>query len=263
MTIQLIKSYAQTAFGQVHYRMTPTRAGMPVVLLHQTASSSAMFEGIMRLLGENFWLFAPDTPGYGDSFDPEMSPSIPFYTEVIYATLKTLSIDKCFVFGHHTGAAIAVELAAAYPNLVRKMILSGPPLLSEAQKAQLAAGLRPLALTENGDHLLPVWQRLRGRAPQAPLNLTHRETLLTLRADRYHETYQAAFDYDFAGRLAGLTLPILVMAGEHDTLRASLEPTFALLQHGEMRVIPEAGTYLCDLQPDLVADILQSYFLRP
>ncbi|HNB50753.1 MAG TPA: alpha/beta hydrolase [Anaerolineales bacterium] len=254
------KGYANTPFGQVHYRATPKGDTTPLVLLHQTASSSAMFEGILQRLGTRCWLFAADTPGYGESFDPEPSPSIAFYAEVLHATLQAVGISTCFVFGHHTGAAIAVELAASYPGMVRKMILSGPPLLSETQKTQLAAGLRPLHLSEQGDHLLPVWQRLRGRAPHAPLELTHRETLLTLRADRYHETYQAAFDYDFAGRLAGLNLPILVMAGANDTLRASLEPTFALLQQGEMRVIPDAGTYLCDLQPDLIADILQSYF---
>ena len=59
------KGYADTNMGQIHYRMTAGREGLPVVLLHQTPSHSGMFEKLMNLANGDFQWFAPDNPGFG------------------------------------------------------------------------------------------------------------------------------------------------------------------------------------------------------
>jgi pimeloyl-ACP methyl ester carboxylesterase len=253
MSITKIRNgYADTRWGQVHYRTCG--AGRPLVLLHQTASSSAMYAAMMPLLPGR--VIALDTPGFGSSFAPDAPLTIPFCAEVLLAALHELGVSECDLFGHHTGAAIAVQIAHSAPGFVGRLILSGPPVLSDEQKTALKAGLKPFFIDEAGAHLTSVFARLRRRDPALPLETVHREALLTLNAaERAMEMYEAVFVHDFAGQLAALDLPVLVMTGEHDTLRASLEPAHALLRRGQMRLIPGGTTYVCDRDPQVVAEI--------
>ena len=43
MSTDLRKGYADTHFGQIHYRAAGSGSGLPLVLLHQTASDSVMY----------------------------------------------------------------------------------------------------------------------------------------------------------------------------------------------------------------------------
>lgn len=255
----LRKGYVDTRHGQVHYRTCG--AGPALVLLHQTASASEMYAALMPLLPGR--VIALDTPGFGQSFTPAEPLTIPWCAAVLGEALAGLEVTVCDLFGHHTGAAIAVALAHADPGRVRRLIVSGPPLLSTEQKAMLQAGLRPFSLEPDGQHLTRVWERLRRRDPELPLRVVHREALLTLAAvECAEQAYQAVFAQDFAGQLAALRQPILLLAGDHDTLRASLEPAAALVPHAEVHVLPGATSYVCDRQPEALAAVIKA-FLAP
>jgi pimeloyl-ACP methyl ester carboxylesterase len=85
--------------------------------------------------------------------------------------------------------------------------------------------------------------------------------LLALQAEeQYAAAYGAVAEHDFEGQLVALQCPVLVMAGEHDSLRASLESAYAALQQGTMREIQRADTYVCDTHPQVIANILKDFF---
>jgi pimeloyl-ACP methyl ester carboxylesterase len=224
------KGYADTPNGQVHFRQLNKVDGVPLVLFHQTASSGMMFESLMTLLADDFNTIAPDNPGFGASFPPPSLFTVQYLSDSLHAALTSLGVESCYVFGHHSGSAIAVQMAFDHPGFIKRMVLSGPPLLSVDQVNGLA------------------------------LEIVHREVLLTQSArDTAQAAYQAVFDQPFGEQLASLEIPILVMAGENDTLRASLEPAHKLLRNGEMRVISGEGPYICDTNPQAVAEILKSF----
>jgi pimeloyl-ACP methyl ester carboxylesterase len=255
------KGYADTPNGQIHYRQLKIVDGVPLVLFHQTASSGMMFEPMMTLLADSFHTFAPDNPGFGASFSPPSLFSVQYLSDSLHAALTSLAVDSCYAFGHHTGSAIAVQMAYDYPHFIKKMVLSGPPLLNETQINGLKASLKPFALAEDGSHLTQVWERIRKRDPALPLETVHREVLLTQSArDAAQGAYHAVFEQPFKAQLESLDIPILVMAGENDTLKASLEPAYQLLRNGEMRVMAGEGPYICDQNPQAVAEILKSFF---
>jgi len=255
------KGYVDTPQGQIHYRQLKNVDGLPLVLFHQTASSGMMFEQVMTLLADDFHTIAPDTPGFGASFPPPGLFTVQDLSDSLHAALTQLGVESCYVFGHHTGSALAVQMAYDHPNLIKKLVLSGPPLLSEAQINGLKASLKPFAIAEDGSHLTQVWERIRKRDSALPLETVQREVLLTQSArDAAQAAYQAVFEQPFAEQLSALEIPILVMAGENDTLRASLEPAFTLLRSGELRLIAGEGPYICDQNPRAVAEILKSYF---
>jgi pimeloyl-ACP methyl ester carboxylesterase len=256
------KGYVDTPNGQIHFRQLKKVDGIPLVLFHQTASSSLMFETLMNLLADDFHTIALDTPGFGASFSPPNLFTVSYLSDSLHAALTQLGVESCFVFGHHTGSAIGLQMAFDYPNFIKKMVLSGAPLLSETQINGLKASLKPIALTEDGSHLTQVWERIRKRDSSLPLDIVHREVLLTQSARGAAQgTYQAVFDQPIQKQLSSLDIPILLISGEHDTLRASLEPAYQLLKNGEMKVIPNQGPYICDQNPQAVADVIKEFIL--
>ncbi|MFN8433439.1 MAG: alpha/beta hydrolase [Anaerolineales bacterium] len=256
------KGYVDTPHGQIHFRQLKKVDGVPLVLLHQTASSGMMFEQMMTLLSDSFHTIAPDNPGFGASFLPPSLFTVHYLSDSLHAALTNLGVESCYVFGHHSGSAIAVQMAHDHPGFIKKMILSGAPLLSEAQINGLKASLKPFAIAEDGSHLTQVWERIRKRDLTLPLETVHREVLLTQSArEAAQGAYQAVFEQPFAEQLSALEIPILVMAGEHDTLWASLEPAFSILKNGAMKVIPNQGPYICDQNPQAVADIIKEFFV--
>jgi len=259
MTI-IRKGYADTPEGQVHFRQLNSVDGTPLVLLHQTASSGMMFEPLMTLLEDDFHTIAPDTPGFGASFTPPNLFTVQYLSDSLHAALTQLGVESCYVFGHHTGSALAVQMAFDHPGFVKRAVLSGPPLLSVDQVNGLRASLKAFGIADDGGHLIHVWDRIRKRDQSLSLEVVHREVLLTQSArDAAQGAYQAVFDQPFGKQLAALEIPILVIAGENDTLRASLEPSYKLLQNGEMQVIDGAGPYVCDTHADTVAEILRIF----
>lgn len=254
------KRYINTKYGQIHCRLSGDSSATPLVMLHQTASSSVMYEALMTALPD-FRIIAPDTPGYGMSFDPAQQATISFYAETLHGVLASLEIERCHLFGHHTGAAIAVQFAHDYPDTVEKMILSGAPYLSDEQKAALSRTLSQADIPADGSHLQKVWERITSRSLTGDVNLIQREVLQTLGASRYAETYQAVFEQDFAGLLATIQQETLIICGDQDTIRASAEPTHEALSNSDLVIISDAGTYICDENTEVVADILRGFLV--
>ena len=254
------KRYIDTASGQMHLREAGRSNPKPLLLLHQTPSSGVMFESLMGCLANEYWLIAPDLPGFGASALDGQTMSVALWANALMEMLAQLGISQCAIFGHHTGAAVAVQLASQEPGLCEKLLLSGPPLISLEVQQKLLANLPSQDMMESGEFLLAAWQRLRQKDVAAPLALALRELISSLALrDRYEEAYRAVFEQDFAGQLATIGCPILLMAGEHDSLRASLEPAVALVQTGRSILIPDAGTYICDRQPEKVAQLIREF----
>ena len=103
------KGYVDTSGGQCHYRYIEGR-GTPIVFLHQTPSSSLMFEKLMHLL-EGMNAVAIDTPGFGQSFNPIDKPMIKDYSAWLVEAINSLEINHYHLFGHHTGASIAMQIS--------------------------------------------------------------------------------------------------------------------------------------------------------
>lgn len=255
------RGYVDTDRGQVHYRCQ-AGDGPPLVLLHQTASSSAMWEAVMaRLAGRE--VVAPDTPGFGGSYDPESVPSVGYYAEVLIQALDALGLSRFHLCGHHTGACTAVELATTYPDRVLGLGLIGPVQLTQEERDEFRKHFStPFAPTADGAYLQQTWDYLAKLGADADLALHHREVVDTLRAWRGRvQAYNAVWDQDFPALLARVQCPLLLMAAEDDVLWPYLE------RAGKAR--PDAATAVLrganfepDLDPDGVAGALKDFLDR-
>ncbi|KAI1338638.1 Alpha/Beta hydrolase protein [Xylariaceae sp. FL0016] len=234
------KAYADTAQGQIHYRYTtaaPSRRH-PILFLHKSASSSLSYEPLMLLYAaRGYACFAPDMPGFGQSFDPDPDPpSIAWYVDIFLSVFAPHPAfhsagdgSGCHVFGHHSGAAIGLELAARHPAFVRSLTLQGPVILPPADRAAMrAALLDPFnAPAPDGSHLAKTWTYLvqhGGISPARELDLLQRELLDHARAWKGRlQIYGCVFGahHDGPGLLAeGVRCPLLTLCARDDVLWA-------------------------------------------
>jgi pimeloyl-ACP methyl ester carboxylesterase len=156
------KAYVDLTDGQMHYRYSVApKGGLPLVFLHQTASSSAMYQAVMEKLDGLVTMYAFDTPGFGGSFRPPKKPDVAYYVGAIIEAMKALNISRCHLFGHHTGAAIACQLAADFPAHVEKLGMIGPVQLTQADRdLWQKTAIHPMSYSALGDHLQWTWQRV-------------------------------------------------------------------------------------------------------
>ncbi|MGW2659946.1 alpha/beta fold hydrolase [Nocardia tengchongensis] len=109
----------------VFYREAGDPTRPTLVLLHGFPSSSAMFATLMRDLGDDFHLIAPDHIGFGRSAMPrvgEFDYSFDKLTEITEGLLAALGIDRFALYIHDYGAPIGLRIAAAHPERVTAII---------------------------------------------------------------------------------------------------------------------------------------------
>ncbi|MCF7530977.1 alpha/beta fold hydrolase [Pseudomonas petrae] len=96
-----------------------------ILLLHGVPSSSRMYDGLMRRLGDRFHMIAPDYPGFGNSDAP--TPEQFVYTFDHYATLighftDVVGLKRYVLFMQDYGAPVGMRLAIARPGAVTAMV---------------------------------------------------------------------------------------------------------------------------------------------
>jgi pimeloyl-ACP methyl ester carboxylesterase len=220
---------------QIHYREREGAAAT-LVALHHLPGSAAQLAPLLRAL-EGRRVLAPDLAGLGDSDPhPSAAPTIGDFAEDVATVIARCADGPVDVYGSHTGACVALALAAARPALVRRLVLDGLPLWSAGQRAELAARYAPQVAPDlNGAHLLwahnfcrdqilfwPWYDKSAAAARGTglpPARDLHRWVLEVIKAlDTFPLGYRAVFDFDVAAILPAIVQPVLCIAATADPL---------------------------------------------
>lgn len=112
---------------RLFYRYEPAqKADAPVLLLlHGWGCDSSIFHAFEDDFSRSASLLAVDFPGHGQSGEPPVPWSVTEYAEQIFALLEMLKIEKADILAHSFGGRVAILLAAAHPEKVGKMVLTG------------------------------------------------------------------------------------------------------------------------------------------
>lgn len=255
------KGYTDCSSGQIHYRRIDGD-GLPVVFLHQTASSGRMWEKIMDRLKGHSVVYALDTPGFGGSFDPpqDAMPSIGDYARWMGEAIDDLGIERCAIVGHHTGACIGLELATARPGLVDKLGLIGPVPLTKEERVEFSKHFgTPFRPDAEGKYLKDNWDYLCNLGAHVDPLLINSEMSDQLRAwwGRV-QSYNAVWDQDFLTLYKAIDIPLLIGAAPDDVLRPYLDRA-AELRPDAVLVEIDGANYEPDLDPDTLANGLKAF----
>lgn len=213
------RCYADLAHGQVHYR--EAGSGQPLLLLHQTASSSSMYERAAPYLTDRFRIICPDTPNFGLSDPLPQKPSIADYARVMTELMTVLGIDKAPVAGFHTGAHIALELAANHADRVSRAVMVGVlPVKDEAERDEWhKAIIKPWTPDWDGKFLEPNLALLQSYMDKSDGEGMWQElTQRLLAGPEYWHAYEAVLFQDTIGAAKKVAIPTLYVNPDKDML---------------------------------------------
>jgi pimeloyl-ACP methyl ester carboxylesterase len=262
--LQVERSFISVASGRIH--VAAAGAGAPVLLLHQTPRSWDEFRDVLPLLGRHYRAIAMDTVGYGDSDPlPEGQVSIERWAKAAHELLVALGVRRAAIVGHHTGGAIAVEIAAAYPEQVAALVLSASPYVDAARRAEAKAQTRAVVdeatARIDGGHLAELWSMRQAFYPPDRIDLLERFIIDALKAGpRAAEGHRVVDHYEMEKRLPLIACPTLVVAPTADPHAYPHAPKVAAAIAGSALVEIEGGMVpLPDQMPEQFADTVQRF----
>ena len=254
------RRFVDTDVGQIHVRCsraTPEAEHPPLVLLHASPASSITLVPLVEGLGQSRYCYAPDTLGFGDSGPPPVSkPEAEDYADWVLLAIDALGLDKFHLYGSHTGAHIAVELAINHPDRVKKLILDGIALFEQKEKETVLDHYAPEVSPDMiGSQLNWAWHFIRDQTIFFPyfqreaaklrnMDMANAETLHTITVDvlkalgTYHLGYRAAFRHKDRERLPLITQETLVTADLSDPLNIGAELGASLVPNSMLWLSP-------------------------
>jgi pimeloyl-ACP methyl ester carboxylesterase len=239
-------------------------AGAPIIFVGGALSDRRAVAPVAALLAPHFTVFAYDRRGLGSSGD-----TAPYAVDREVEDLEAL-IDEAggsvFVFGHSSGAVLALE-AAAHGLAITRLALYEPPFIVDdsrprppgdfaAQLAKLvAAGRRgdavALFMTKGVDLPASAVAQMRS-APMWPALEAMAHTLV------YNTTIMGDFSVP-AERVGSITIPTLVLDGGESPAwaRNAVQAVVDILPNAQRRTL-KGQTH--GAAPEILAPVLEEFF---
>jgi haloalkane dehalogenase len=247
------RAYVDTRFGQVHYRLAGVPTDRPLVMLHQSPSSSAMWESVMPLFAARGWyVVAPDLLGHGGTDPGCVAPTLADYASGVWAALDALGLEVFDLVGHHSGASIGVLMATQRPARMRALALWGVALMTPERQHTLGTEQAP-DWQHAEDWLGTRWLRRRSASGQAWTVVVGRRALIELMqaGPNSQWLHNAVANSPIEPLLASLAQPVLTICGERDTLYAESEQAARYMPHARFVPLHGTGLDIADQHPDL------------
>ena len=263
-TIHVRRQYVEGPYGQVHlYRAGEAGARRPLICFHQSPLSGRTFDALMREMGRDRLVLAPDTPGFGHSDAPPEPLSIAGYAEAHGKVLDAMDLGPIDVLGVHTGARIAVEFTRARHERVRHVTLVGAAVYTDEERAaQRAWTGRSLAPTEGSDgaHVLRMWNNwAQFRGPGATDAMIERYLSDSLRQrGSGADAMRAVFSHDMDTALRDLDQPVLVFNVRDDIYEAT-KRSAACLKNGRVVDLSPTGLWPLETRTREIADMIRRH----
>jgi len=266
--VHVRRSYAESRYGQIHlWTAYPSGGGfderVPVVCLHHAGGSGRLFAAMLREVGHDRSIYAPDLPGHGSSDAPGSKASVADLAGAIGDFVDSLRLRAVDLFGYQLGAQIAAELAIARPQHVRRVMLWGPPCYSPQERASLLQAASTPGTRDDGSDVVEEWQRmLQRRGASAPPAALAEELGDRLRAGAHGtRALAASIEYPTLERLPLVKQPSLVLRLKDESWEQAPRVR-AALPGGSMLDVADYGQGFLSAAPQRFASIAREFLDR-
>ncbi len=253
------RHFFNTQFGDVHYMDVGTTDSVPLVLLHQTPRSIDEFADVIPLLAVEHRVVAMDNPGYGCSDIPLRQPTVEEYADTVVELMDHLEIPKAVLVGHHTGAILAVDIAARYPDRVDKLALSGPHYMDAEMREMLLKISKQWTVQPDGSHMTEKWDKFSGWVDD-PMVVNRVVTDLLRAGETSEYGHFACTDYLMENTLPKVNVPTLLIVGNNDFFaNTPKNDIFEETIPDTEKVMIDGGIFLPTESPDAFAEVILEY----
>lgn len=233
-------------------------SGPPVVFLHGGLSffnrafthQKAYFSTFRTVIGI-------DQRGHGHSPDDSRPFSYREMADDTAALVRKLGLGPVDVVGHSDGANVALLLARYYPQLVRRVVVSGANVNGYSNGIITYARLRWMSDREFAAGMSEDLRR--DYAAVSPDGDRHWSTVVAKTKELW-STWLILSPAD----LGAIQAPVLVMAGDHDAI--SLEHTIKIyrdLPKGELCILPGTGHETMRERPEDFNRVTREFLEKP
>ena len=242
--------------------------GDAVILLHAGIADRTMWdEHLPRLAAAGLRAVAVDLPGFGDA--PVATGEQAPWLDVL-ATMDALGLHRATLVGSSFGGAVALRVAFVAPERIRALALVSAPAPGLDPSAELqSAWEAEEAALQRGDveaaveAILAAWLQP-GAAPALRDRVARSQQRALAKQADAAETPEAPDPLDDdAAALGRITMPALVLAGEHDMadFHASADVLARELSCDGVITIAHAGHLAPLEQPDAFLSALLEFLL--
>jgi pimeloyl-ACP methyl ester carboxylesterase len=273
-TVAPLKTVAVDDGSTLAYR--DLGSGPPVLLLHGWPTSSYLWRNVMPAIAERNRVLALDLPGFGGSDQrPDARYDFDRFEEAIDRFLSALGIERIAIAGHDLGGPIALHWMLSRPGRVSRLALVNTLIYPEFSDA-VVDFVTELLTPATGEHRvsdagLAEVMRVGVAIPEvitdevmaavlAPFDTTEARQALRRAAIGLPPSGFA----EIAAGLRTIDVPFRGVYGEDDRILPDIAETMARLAtdvpQAEITAIPNCGHFLQEDAPDLVADLLASFF---
>lgn len=99
--------------------------GPPLLLLHGWGGRIGSMQPVANALLDLRTCYILDFPGFGESSPPSAPWSVTEYTECLASFMQKAGIGRADIVAHSFGGRVALLLAAIYPELAGKIVITG------------------------------------------------------------------------------------------------------------------------------------------
>jgi pimeloyl-ACP methyl ester carboxylesterase len=222
--------FLHTSRGRFFYRQAPGNAPA-LVFLHGNLGTSAWWRPTLDLLPAGWRGLAFDALGSGHSDGGDRIDRFDISAQVLdlAACLAALALGRVHLVAHSTSTPAAVEYTLAHRDQVAALVLVGP---TPAGGVQTPAEAYPLLERLPNDPDL-LARAIHASAPSLdPESAQFKHLVEEARATTPLGLVASARNLDAwqpVGRLRQLTLPVLLVRGEHDLMSSEQEAEQTLL----------------------------------
>lgn len=237
---------AESARG--HFAYDEAGAGIPVLLLHGFPHDRQLWEAQLAAPPAGARLIALDLPGFGES-ESAAVPSLDAWADWVIAALDALNIERAVFCGLSMGGYLCFAIWRRHPSRVMGFVLSDTRAGADTIDAQdkriamqakvVTDGVGPIVEAMMPGMIGKTTRDSRPRAVEFVDAMLRRASVGAV-----HDALDALRTRpDSTETLATITVPVLIVCGDEDTLTPvkESEAMRAAIPESQLAIIPGAG----------------------
>jgi 3-oxoadipate enol-lactonase len=241
-------------------------SGDPLLLIMGLGSTLNMWHRTLPIVTPHYRTIIFDNRGVGKTDVPPGPYSIPMMASDAVAVMDAAGVDSAHVYGISMGGIIAQEVALAFPERVRSLILGctmhgGPQSVPADQKVLDVLMKRgQMTIEEAIEAMLPFVYDSGTSRDELEIDIELRRQYPAT-PEGYYGQLQGILAYESRSRLSQITSPTLVIHGESDQLIPAENGRLiaSLIPGAKLVMIPNASHIFMTDQPKATNDAVLGF----